>query len=540
MRTTISPARMAVLFALTTIAGCATPTDNPAESYGLAWTSRIHWSNVVNIRDVPGATWNERFRVARQQLGPDGGVVYFPAGEYRLEDHLVLDSGVVLRGQPPQHRFGSGDPNYVLGTRLVFPEYKPVLEGQGTPIDTAFKGIRVADPARSSNVGVVHVDIDGGHVYFGETTKRQEGLSDREYRRRRRYGAGDVHQAGSNRLVLGCILRNAAVATPEVPDLSIGQHPWQRWTRWHRGAIHICTSRNALVAGNRLPESGDRNFNQKGYVLKGRGRNAGKVVIDEGVAFDYDNRSGILVNMYVLGGVGGRDPKGDPNTHPHGFVEGIVIADNYIFSTGRSAIGFSGDGTVCRNNVIRFKKDVRRFTNTGRGLVGGPSTNGNRAMVARGWRWRILNNDYEVHKNLAANSGYYFNDGEGIMHEGHANCTIRDSVLEGNRGNAYLSMYKTAGIDGLVVRNNDIRTPGGISAIFVDADRNWDRHYCRDVVIEDNITAGSGILISGEPASGNVVRNNRHIGDGPASLRNVAGAEVEGNVNYEVFEKRRK
>ena len=43
------------------------------------------------------------------------------------------------------------------------------------------------------------------------------------------------------------------------------------------------------------------------------------------------------------------------------------------------------------------------------------------------------------------------------MHEDHVNATVKDSVLTNNRGNAYLSIYQTAGIDGLLVEGNDIR-----------------------------------------------------------------------------------
>jgi hypothetical protein len=164
--------------------------------------------------------------------------------------------------------------------------------------------------------------------------------------------------------------------------------------------------------------------------------------------------------------------------------------------------------------------------------VGGTGTNDNRAIQMRGWRWTVEGNDYEVWRNKAGDSNYYINDGEGLMHEDHVNSTILDSKLIGNKGNSYLSMYKCAGIDGLVVRGNEIRTAGGIDAIYVVANRNKATFPCRNVTIEGNVTAGSGIRIAGEPGEGNVVRGNRHEGPG-GKLRNEAAADCRDNTGYE-------
>jgi hypothetical protein len=81
-----------------------------------------------------------------------------------------------------------------------------------------------------------------------------------------------------------------------------------------------------------------------------------------------------------------------------------------------------------------------------------------------------------------------------------------------------LSIFLTAGIDGLVVDSNEIcpQGPGTdtkISSIFVVSDRNSDRHYCRNVRISNNTTTtGSGISIIGAPAENNVVEGNQHMG----------------------------
>ena len=73
-----------------------------------------------------------------------------------------------------------------------------------------------------------------------------------------------------------------------------------------------------------------------------------------------------------------------------------MIRDNYIYSTGRTAIAFTGDEVVCAGNVVRFQKDVWRQTNTGLKETSGSSTNDNRAVQMHGYRWRVEDNDYEV------------------------------------------------------------------------------------------------------------------------------------------------
>lgn len=64
----------------------------------------------------------------------------------------------------------------------------------------------------------------------------------------------EAHRAGRNRFVVGCILRNAAAADPAVPNLKLGQKPWQRFTQRHSAAIDVQAEANLLVANNRLPD----------------------------------------------------------------------------------------------------------------------------------------------------------------------------------------------------------------------------------------------------------------------------------------------
>ena len=502
-----------VLGAFAASAAAAPPTDDPAAKLKLEWTGKLPWATVVSIDEFAGHSVDQKLEAAQDKLAQQGGVVYFPAGEYRFKNSISLRNGIILRGADPGQVNLAIDDRYSPPTKFIFPKYEPKLEGDGTPNDTAFKGIHLQKPETDSNCGLVNIDVHYGHVHFAE---------------------GADHKVGRNRLVAGCVFRSAARLEHGVPDKAQGQHGWQRWTGRHLAAIHVYSEENALIWNNRLPDSSADDFEMPGFRMQGRGKDSGKTIeVPRGVFFDYNNRPGIRVNHFSIGGGGGADPKGTPQTHPHGFRKGTVIWLNYVYSTGRCAIAFTGDGVNCSFNKIRFKMDVIRHTHTGTSAASGSSTNDNRGIEMRGWRWTLERNDYQVYRNRAGDSKVYINDGEGMMHEGHANSTVKDSKLIGNRGNSYISIYKTAGVDGLLVEFNRISTPGGISAIYVVADRNWDRHPCRNVKIRDNWTSGSGIQIAGEPGENNVISGNKHEGPG-GKITNKANAKVLDNEGYEI------
>lgn len=436
-----------------------------------------------------------------------GGVVYFPAGRYEFSDHIKIKDGVILRGAEPHGTKTAKDESYRPATQFEFPKYKPTFTENGTPIETAFKGIYLDNPNEGGRSGVVNIAINRGHIHFGE---------------------GDDHRCGSHRIVFGCLLLNAAVADPAVPYLADGQKTWQRFTARHHAAIDAKAKENLLIANNRLPKSGDDNFVMRSFILQ---KTRDKTPVYD-VTFDYDNRPGLYVNHYCVGGAGGSGNDGTPETHPYGFRKGTVIVDNYVFNSGRMGIGFSGDGVICSRNVTRIEKDVWRPTATGRKATTGASTNDNRAIEARGWRWVIEDNDCEVHRNWCADKKYLINDGEGIMHEDHCNSAIVDSRLARNKVNSYLSIYKCGPIDGLVIEGNDVSTPGRIADIYVASNRNSGPQPCRNVSIIGNTTRSNGILMAGSPASGNVIQGNKHTGSKPGELQNEAQAKVNGNRNY--------
>jgi len=483
----------------------AAPVDDPTAGLKLPWTGGLKWSQVIDIVTVDGADADAKLAAAQQELAAKGGgVVYFPPGEYRFKESIQLLDGVILRGAAPTGETDARKDGYRLASKLEFPQFKFKGSGKGTSIDTAFKSIELADPATASNCGVVHLAINRGHIKMAEA----EGF-----------------KCGGNRIVFGCILRNTAYADPGIPDAKVGQPAWQRFTWRFGAAIDAKSAENLLIASNRLAKSGEDNFAMDGYVMLGRKKEKASV---DGVVFDYDNRPGIYANHQNIGGAGGHGPDGTPETHPEGFRKGMVIRDNYIHSTGRTAIGFSGDGTVCSGNEIRFEKDVWRPTNTGRGMTFGSATNDNRAMEMRGWRWIVEDNIYEVHRNWTCDRSYLINDGEGLMHEDHANSIIKDSVLRNNKGNSYLSLYKTAGIDGLIVEGNEA------PSIMVVADRNSGRFPIRNVRIENNVVGAgkSSIRVAGDPAENVVIKNNRHKGEGEAVIVNQANAKVTGNKGF--------
>lgn len=483
------------------------PKDNPVRRLNLPWTDGLNWKTVIDITSVKGSGkyWDKRLQEAQKLLGKGGGVVYFPAGEYAFENHIYLLGNVVLRGATPKGK--AQDDNYRPPSRIEFPKYNPIFKGDGTPIDTAFKGIYLADPSTAGKCGVVNLSINRGHVHLKET---------------------EDHKCGGQRIVYGCVLRNCAVADPAIPSSKVMQHSWQRFTSRHHAAVYVTGDQDILIANNRLPKSGDDNFTMKGFLLKPARNSASQY----DVTFDYDNRPGLYISHYCVGGPGGSGNDGTPETHPWGFRKGIVIRDNYVYNTGRMCIGFGGNGTVCANNITRIEKDVWRPTVTGSSATHGSSTNDNRAIEMRGWNWTVDGNDFVVHRNWCAAKDYPINDGEGFMHEDHCNSDIRNSRLTNNRGNSYLSIYKCGIIDGLLVEGNDISVPSSIADIYVVANRNSGKQPCRNVTIRNNTTRSNGILLSGSPAKNNLIEGNVHKGKSAGYLKNEAKAKVKGNKNY--------
>ena len=249
----------------------AAPTNDPAAKLGFAWTAKLRWEHVLDVTSVAGAGefWDARIEAAQTALAAKGGgVLFFPAGTYRLKEDLKLRSGIVLRGAEPTGATAASDEKFSPPSKLEFPRYVPTFTGSGTPKETAFKGIVLAEPASAANCGVVHLDLNHGYINLPET---------------------EDHQCGANRLVLGCVVRNAAGVMAEVPSAKDNQPAWLRYTHKFRAAIRVHASEHALIANNRIPRSGEANFVMKDYPLEDRAK---KLVLFD-LLFDYDNRPGI-------------------------------------------------------------------------------------------------------------------------------------------------------------------------------------------------------------------------------------------------------
>ncbi|MFW6061218.1 MAG: hypothetical protein ACOC93_00265 [Planctomycetota bacterium] len=521
---------LALLVGCSASASLPAPTDDPVASFRpnaddnrteLAvdvvepdWVADLPWNRTVNIEEQPGQTDAERFRAGQAELRRrGGGVLYFPPGIYTFEEDIEIAEGVVLRGAAPGDPRDARDPNYALPSRLEFPKYEPNMTGSPTPIDTAFKVVRMAPEA--SNAGIVNLHVNRSRLYWPEADTPED--------------AENPHRVGRNRVVYGNIFTNTAGADPAVPDPNYAHHPHQRWTARHEAAVKVFSAENTFVANNRIPESGDDNFEIPDYRLLKPTRGSSlrfrqgdpsvTVTIPEGVIFDYDNRPGIYVNAFQMRGA-------TPQTHPHAFRKGTIIRNNYIYATGRSAIHFTGDGTLCLNNVIRFPADVWRPTATGRTITDGGSTNDTRALTARGWRYTIAGNDYVVHSNLAYDRTHHINDGEGLMHEEHDNCAVRDSKFVNNRGNRYICIWRP-NVDGLRIEGNTVGDDGDPAIHVLGSDRS-----VKNLTIRDNkVTEGAIRVVAEEPENIEIEGNEYTADSGSKIIVNDADW-VGGNEGF--------
>lgn len=500
-----------------------TPVDDPVSAFyhetpGAVpeWVQRLPWQNVVSIAEFSGSN-DVRLEAAQDRLGGLGGVVYFPAGTYYFASDLVLRTGVILRGASPSGT--AKDADYAPRTRFVFPRYRPSMEGSGTPIRTAFRRIRVSEPAEVGNCGLVNLSIDHAHVYFAEARG---------------------HDTAPNRLVFGCELRNCAAADPGIPDQRFGHQPHQRFTARHRAAIHVFAGENLFVANNRIPKSADNNFVVKPYSLvrvqegaawdfrPGNGQDHHLVTIEEGVEFDYDNRPGIYANAFDIGAAGGEQPAGTPETHPFGFRKGTIIRDNFIYCSGRTAILFTGDGTYCGYNVVRYSEPKWRPTTDGRVCSDASVTNGNRAITARGWRWNLTGNDYEVYGSRAYDRKGWLGQGEGLVHESHRNSAVNGGIMFRNKGNRPLAIWGSE-VDSLWINLNTVTAEGWAVQV-----RCGDRGM-RNLRVKSNTLTAGGIRVTAGAGENIAIEGNKFTGQGTRRLMVSDPSWVgDGNIKLEL------
>jgi Pectate lyase superfamily protein len=481
-------------------ANCSSPsgglTNNPiADRYGkvdYVWTEQIKWNCVYNITDFEGKTALDRFNAARDEaVSNGGGVVYFPAGTYEFSESLYLKNGVVIRGEPPTVQEAK-DKQYRPPTKFVFPQYNPQLSGYGTSNDSAFKQIVTTAPDSDSNIGIVDVDINRAAIAFTGNleTGRQQNI-----------------------LIFGVRSNNVAEPDPQVPDPSF-QDLWMRYSYRFAANIKANSTRNILVANNRLNDAITDTYEQPGYKVRSRDEKSVITYADgKKVPFDYANHYGIIVNR--SGKSGDFTLAATPDTEPGLFRPGVTVRDNWIYHTMRVGLSASGGGLVIQDNQIVDQANKQWWTNpTGLQAPKGSVTLENRAIDWSGWQVKITGNQYEVYRHKVADTGYLSVDGEGILIQECCGGTTVDAVeITGNTGNAYIGLYKVRDIQNVAIANNTIaKKISDTASIYVVADTNDRSYSLKNAIVENNAIEGDILVKASAGGSGNKIRNNRGTG----------------------------
>ena len=107
-----------------------TPSDNPYQSRyetETHWTDDLHWDQVVNVLEVSDLVSDEGILdslILHQTMADiskrGGGVVYFPAGSYKIDFRVFIPDGVILRGEDPLVADAQNQ-DYLPLAKLLFP-----------------------------------------------------------------------------------------------------------------------------------------------------------------------------------------------------------------------------------------------------------------------------------------------------------------------------------------------------------------------------------------------------------------------------------
>jgi hypothetical protein len=105
------------------------PVDLPTATFfgkgTYVWAeTMILWNCVYNIKDYPSTTPDKSFELAQAAASNNGGgVVYFPAGTYKFNGHLYLNSSIAIRGVPTisKAKIGKLPGPLQPTTRFIFP-----------------------------------------------------------------------------------------------------------------------------------------------------------------------------------------------------------------------------------------------------------------------------------------------------------------------------------------------------------------------------------------------------------------------------------
>lgn len=412
------------------------PHDNPiATLYGsgtYSWADTIvNWGCVYNIKDYKGS-----FEETQKAATSDGGgVVYFPAGSYTFSANIMIESNVVIRGEPT--------------TDMAKKDTNP---GSLSP-KTIFKcnigehiGIFNSDP-KGTNFGIVNVELDGCAVMFWPGLKTStKGL-------KFWWTAEDVIGMGQNKIVVGNKIHDVTYKHPD-PDNTTSNIIWP----WRFGAAIACYGdSNVLVANNLISKS--TTTMKTTLTLDGK-----KLT----VPYLVDNRYGIDVNQILLGGVIGKymgnqcPPQPGtltPSCAPWYFRRGLIIRDNYVYMNGRVGISWSGggdgktvgSGTLVYNNHVEVAAGTTCWTLDGKKKMKGYDTNENRGYDQKGYENNVTMNTGHINRQKAADTSYMTVDGEGILmqaiggNDGLRNLWYKNNLLGGSTG--YIVYYKLFNVE---------------------------------------------------------------------------------------------
>lgn len=516
---------IALCFAsLATATVFAVPTNNPVRDFyseGVyAWTDQLPWENVFVFTDFDAPDNDTRFEIAQDAIeAAGGGILYFPPGTHTFNNHLYLRDGVILRGANPAQP-DAKEIDFDPPSRLVFPRYSFVPEGDGTPNDTAFKFIFVAPGHVGRDQGAVNLEINRAGLRLGG-------------------GAPIARRV----VVFGVRSNNVAEASPEVPIE--GQHGWQRYTWRFTRNINVFVDRYALVANNRINDkhwlqhrlqdgrdtfgidlSGPAweidDFEQPGYLIREQNNqwaNPPRALAGHQAVFSYTDNYGIALRGGSGGGWGVA-----PHQAPSLFRRNKVVRDNWVYGTMRVKIHTSGNGLVIKDNVLRDRAGkVHWMHPTGQRLVNPANTLENRGIDWSGLNVLVEGNDVEVYRHRMRDTHYLSVDGEAILFQECCGGTIIDGItIRNNLTNAYIGIYKAPYLRNALIEGNTV-TRGATAdtglGIYVEADTNNATFPLYNVTVRNNVLLdGMPLRVSGrlqpEGAAPSVVHDNILHGGG--------------------------
>jgi len=318
-----------------------------------------------------------------------------------------------------------------------------------------------------NNVGIAWVHLVGAVVYFGpDVTWGETWASARSWKSR--YvkkawanrkpdgthpwdpfagGGGTFVGSGAGRLVLGCVLEQAAVLNESVtmgrPDNRDGFGEGGYYMHKFGPRISAYGS-NVLIANNVLPISRGRNFKYAQTTRRtfpsGKGGSMGFDPPRRSVVlFDYNKTLGVEVNKSLLG-LTKDSPTGKAGAGF--FAEGVAVIDNWVYNNGHKGFNVSGSWvTIARNHnerqMLREGWDPERIGGWELTLDGHleSSPGGNGAISDNLSRaFDLSGRNLWVHRNTYNNTGSDpGNDGEGILCQAHGGSQVFSWAITYNR-----------------------------------------------------------------------------------------------------------